>query len=70
MIAGVLSVVPSVEGTDYLKEVFPDRNQVYIGAVFQFLLVPIYIGFALVLLRLNYRIFESNIWKVVHAFQY
>lgn len=49
MVAGIISVVPSVESVDYLKEVFPNRSQVMIGAIFQFLLVPIYIGFALVL---------------------
>ena len=51
MVAGIVSVVPAVEGTDYLKEVFPKKNQVLVGAVFQFLLVPIYIGFALILFK-------------------
>ncbi|MFN6945725.1 MAG: DUF4386 domain-containing protein [Cytophagaceae bacterium] len=51
MVAGLISIVPSVESVDFLKEVYPDRNQVLIGAVFQFLLVPIYIGFALVLFK-------------------
>ncbi|MGB5371842.1 MAG: DUF4386 domain-containing protein [Flavobacteriaceae bacterium] len=51
MLAGIISVVPSVESVDYLKESFPNRNQVLIGAIFQFLLVPIYIGFALVLYK-------------------
>ena len=49
IIAGILSIVPSVESGNILKEVFPNRNQVLTGAVFQFLLVPIYIGFSLVL---------------------
>lgn len=49
IIAGVLSIVPSVESGNILKEVYPNRNQVLTGAVFQFLLVPIYIGFALLL---------------------
>ena len=51
MVAGIISVVPAVEGSDYLKEVYPNRNQVLVGALFQFLLVPIYIGFALVLYK-------------------
>ena len=51
MVAGIMSVVPSVESVDYLKETFPNRNKVLIGAIFQFLLVPIYIGFALVLFK-------------------
>lgn len=49
MIAGMLSIVPSVESPDYLTEVFANQNQVLSGAFFQFTLVPIYIGFALVL---------------------
>ncbi|MBX2943761.1 MAG: DUF4386 family protein [Cyclobacteriaceae bacterium] len=51
MLAGLLSIVPSVESTEFLKELFPNRSQVLIGAVFQFLLVPIYIGFALILFK-------------------
>lgn len=47
IIAGVLSVVPSVEGGDYLTKVSSNKNQVLLGACFQFFLVPIYIGFAL-----------------------
>ncbi|NOR87159.1 MAG: DUF4386 family protein [Bacteroidales bacterium] len=49
MIAGILSIVPSVEGSNYLTEVATNQNQVLSGAFFQFTLVPIYIGFALVL---------------------
>lgn len=49
IIVGVVSVVPSVEGVEYLTDVFPNRYQVLIGALCQFLLVPIYIGFALLL---------------------
>lgn len=49
IIAGALSIVPSVESETFLEDAFPDANGVLIGAVFQFMLVPIYIGFALVL---------------------
>jgi len=49
MVAGILSIVPSVESPDYLTEVFANQNQVLTGAFFQFTLVPIYIGFALLL---------------------
>ena len=49
MIAGMLSIVPSVESLDYLTEVSANQNQVLTGAFFQFTLVPIYIGFALLL---------------------
>jgi len=51
IIAGIVSVVPSVESVDFLKEVFPNRSSVLMGGVFQFLLVPIYVGFALVLYK-------------------
>ena len=49
MTAGMLSVVPSMESPDYLTEVSANQNQVLTGALFQFTLVPIYIGFALLL---------------------
>jgi hypothetical protein len=49
IIVGILSIVPSVEGENFLEEVYPNKNQVLIGATFQFFLVPIYVGFALVL---------------------
>ena len=51
IVVGILSIVPSIEGGNYLEEVYPKKNQVLTGAIFQFLLVPIYIGFALVLYR-------------------
>lgn len=49
IIVGVFSVVPAVESPNYLTEVSKNQNQVLIGALFQFILVPIYIGFALLL---------------------
>ncbi|MFC1785510.1 DUF4386 domain-containing protein [Candidatus Neomarinimicrobiota bacterium] len=49
MVAGVLSVLPEVEGSNYLSEVSANQIKVLIGAFFQFTLVPIYIGFALLL---------------------
>jgi len=51
IVAGLISFVFSVESVDYLTEVYPDRSQVMIVAIFQFLLIPIYIGFALVLFK-------------------
>jgi len=47
--SGILSIVSSVESESFLNEVYPNKNKVLIGAIFQFLLVPIYIGFSLVL---------------------
>ncbi|GLR16021.1 DUF4386 domain-containing protein [Portibacter lacus] len=49
ILSGLLSIVASVEGENYLTLVYPNRIQVLTGAFFQFLLVPIYIGFSLVL---------------------
>lgn len=49
IVAGLLSVVSAVEGADYLQAVYPNRTRVMVGAFFQLLLVPCYIGFSLVL---------------------
>ena len=49
IITGILSIVPVVESENYLKDVFPNKNQVFTGATFQFFLIPIYIGFSLLL---------------------
>lgn len=49
IVSGILSIVSSVESDNFLNEVYPNKNQVLIGAIFQFLLVPIYIGFSLLL---------------------
>ena len=49
IIIGILSIVPPVESDKFLEEVFPNKNQVLTGGIFQFFLVPIYIGFSLLL---------------------
>lgn len=49
IVFGILSILSSVDSGNFLNEVYPNKNKVLIGAVFQFLLVPIYIGFSLVL---------------------
>ena len=49
IIIGIFSIVPSVESDEFLKEVHPNKNQVFTGAVFQFFLIPIYVGFSLLL---------------------
>ena len=59
MIAGMLSVVPAVEGSDYLTEVSVNQNKVLIGAFFQFTLVPIYIAFALLIYSILRKYNES-----------
>lgn len=57
IVVGILSIVPAVESTDYLSEVYPNRNQVLFGAIFQLLLIPIYLGFSLILYQIikNYK---------------
>lgn len=59
MLAGMLSIVPSVESPDYLTKVSAYQNQVLIGALFQFTLVPIYLGFALLLYPILYKYNKS-----------
>lgn len=49
IVAGLLSVVPSVESPDYLQKASENTDQVLRGAFFQFLMVPAYVGFALAL---------------------
>ena len=49
MIAGVLSIVPAIEEADYLVLVSDHENQVILGAFFQFIMIPAYVGFALCL---------------------
>lgn len=49
MVVGIFSIVPAVESEQYLKETANHAQQVTIGAIFQFLLVPIYVGFSLML---------------------
>jgi hypothetical protein len=49
MVAGVLSVVYVIEEPDYLLQVAANEGQVLTGAFFQFMMIPAYIGFALLL---------------------
>ncbi len=49
MIAGILSVAPAVDSTEYLSKAAENANQVIIGAVFQFIMSIAYLGFALAL---------------------
>ncbi|OCB74419.1 DUF4386 domain-containing protein [Flavobacterium crassostreae] len=52
IVFGILSIAPSVDGTAFLTESYPDRIAVFRAAFFQFLLVPIYIGFAITLYQM------------------
>lgn len=49
MIAGILSVAPSIDSTDYLTEASQNYNLVIIAAIFQFTLSLTYIGFAILI---------------------
>ncbi len=44
MVAGVFSVVPVIDGADYIVKAFTNENQVLIGAFFQLLMVVAYAG--------------------------
>ncbi len=48
-IAGILSVAPVVDSTEFLSRAAENSNQVIIGAVFQFIMAMAYLGFALFL---------------------
>ncbi len=47
MIAGVLSVVPSIDASDYIIKAAENSNQVLIGALFNFIMSLAYIGVAI-----------------------
>ncbi|MFI6920876.1 DUF4386 domain-containing protein [Nonomuraea spiralis] len=49
MVAGVLSVVPVLEGPRYLALISTRESQVVLGAVAQSIMIPVYVGFALYL---------------------
>lgn len=44
MVAGIFSVVPVIDGPDYLVKTFTNENQVLIGAFFQLLMIVAYVG--------------------------
>lgn len=44
LVAGIFSVVPVVDGADYLVKASANENQVLIGAFFQLLMVVAYVG--------------------------
>ena len=47
MIAGALSIVPVLEEPDYLVRISRHESEVILGAGFQFIMIPAYVGFAL-----------------------
>jgi hypothetical protein len=48
-IAGVLSIAPAIDASDYLLKASANANQVLFGALFQFMMTIAYVGFALTL---------------------
>lgn len=49
MVAGIFSVVPAIDSTEYLTKASANTYQVIIGAIFQFLMSIAYLGFAILL---------------------
>jgi hypothetical protein len=49
MIAGILSVAPSVDSSDYLSLAAEKSSQVISAAIFQFIMALLYVGFAILL---------------------
>jgi len=49
IVAGIFSIVPAVEQKDYLTLAAEHKNQIIWGALFQSIMVPAYVGFALCL---------------------
>ncbi len=49
MIAGVFSVAPAIDSTDYLTEASQNYSQVVVAAIFQFILSLTYIGFTILI---------------------
>ena len=49
MIAGALSIFPVLEEPDYLVLISTRESDVILGAGFQFIMIPAYVGFALYL---------------------
>jgi hypothetical protein len=48
-IAGLLSISPSIDASDYLIKISSNANQVLFGALFQFIMTIAYVGFAITL---------------------
>ena len=49
LVTGILSIVYVIEKPDYLTKVSENANQVFLGAFFQLIMVPAYMGIALLL---------------------
>ncbi|NRS50394.1 DUF4386 domain-containing protein [Brevibacillus sp. HB2.2] len=49
LITGICSVVPVIDGADYLVMASPNENQVLLGAFFQLLMIVAYVGIPLMM---------------------
>lgn len=58
-VAGVLSIAPAVDATDYLLKASSNANQVLFGALFQFIMTIAYVGFAITLYPILRKHMES-----------
>jgi Domain of unknown function (DUF4386) len=52
MLAGILSVAPSVDSSDYLIKASENANQVILGAIFQFIMSIAYLGIPIILISI------------------
>ena len=58
-IAGVLSIAPAVDASDYLLKASSNANLVLLGALFQFIMTIAYVGFAITLFPILRKYMES-----------
>ncbi|MFA5772908.1 MAG: DUF4386 domain-containing protein [Thermoplasmata archaeon] len=58
-IAGILSIAPAIDASDYLYKASANANQVLFGALFQFIMTIAYLGFAITLYPILRRYNES-----------
>jgi len=58
-VAGVLSIAPAVDATDYLLKASSNANQILFGALFQFIMTIAYVGFAITLYPILRKHMES-----------
>ncbi|TAL59781.1 MAG: DUF4386 domain-containing protein [Bacteroidetes bacterium] len=58
-IAGILSIAPAIDASDYLLKASANSNQVLIAALFQFIWTIAYAGFAITLYPILRKLMES-----------
>ena len=58
-VAGVLSIAPAVDASDYLVKAAANANQVLSSALFQFIMTIAYVGFAITLFPILRKYMES-----------